>query len=174
MAKKKKKTFLKKGKDITKGIVPAVTETLTGCATFLGSKAATNKLGPKIKNEKIRKVLGPVKVLFGIGVRAVSDDPHVQAAGLGISISGADTSSDDFIPEDLKEKIGLGAADDSIDASASGEFDWDKAAEAAEKEVEEEEGDEEEDDISGAGNKRSSSEDEYEGAEKEADPISML
>ena len=125
MARKSK--ILRNFKEVKKTAIPvAVNSAITG-VSFLGAKAATNKLTPKITNTIIKKVVGPAKILLGIVMEAFIDEPHIAAIGRGLAVSGFDSSADDFIPDTIKTKIGLSGVGE-INANADNAFDWEAAA----------------------------------------------
>jgi len=150
MARKSK--ILRNFKEVKKNAVPVVINTAISGVSYLGAKAATNKLAPKIENENLRKIVGPAKIIVGMAIEAFVEQPNIAAIGRGISVSGFDTSASDFIPGEMKEKIGLGNADNAIDASPDDEFDWEKAAQEAEEEMQELQKPEEEDGVNGLDN----------------------
>jgi len=131
----KKSKILRNFKEVKKNAVPVlVNSSITG-VSYLGAKAATNKLAPKITNEKLRKVVGPAKIVLGMVVEAFVDQPNIAAIGRGIAVSGFDTTAEDFIPAETKEKIGLAGVSNSVNANADNQFDWEAAAREAEEEA---------------------------------------
>jgi len=131
-----KSRFLKPGKQVKKDIGKSFLNSAVSGGGFLGAKILTNKFGPKITNEKMRRVLGPVKYLLGTVGEAFSAQPQMAALCRGIAVSGIDTSADDFIPVDMKSKLalsGVGAATKEVDGGKG--FDWDAAMKKAEEEI---------------------------------------
>ena len=131
-----KSRFLKPGKQVKKDIGKSFLNSAVSGGGFLGAKILTNKFGPKIKNEKMRRVLGPVKYLLGTVGEAFSAQPQMAALCRGIAVSGIDTSADNFIPVDMKSKLalsGVGAATKEVDGGKG--FDWDAAMKKAEEEI---------------------------------------
>jgi len=131
-----KSRFLKPGKQVKKDIGKSFLNSAVSGGGFLGAKILTNKFGPKITNEKMRRVLGPVKYLLGTVGEAFSAQPQMAALCRGIAVSGIDTSADDFIPVDMKTKLalsGVGAATKEVDGGKG--FDWDAAMKKAEEEI---------------------------------------
>lgn len=147
MARKSK--ILRNFKEVKKNAVPVILNSAITGVSYLGAKAATNKLAPKIENEKLRKIVGPAKIIVGMAMEAFIEQPNIAAVGRGIAVSGFDTSANDFIPEEMKEKIGLGNVDNAIDASPTEEFDWAAAAREAEMEDNEAESDNEDAPVDG-------------------------
>lgn len=133
MARKSK--ILKPFKQVKKDAIPVMVNAAISGVSFLGAKAASNKLTPKITNEKMQKIVGPGKIIIGMAIEAFVDEPKIAAIGRGIAISGFDQSAQDFIPEATKEKIGLSGPEKPIDASADNSFDWEQAAREAEEEM---------------------------------------
>jgi len=131
----KKSRILRNFKEVKKNAVPVlINSSITG-VSYLGAKAATNKLAPKITNENLRKVVGPGKIVLGMVIEAFVDEPKIAAIGRGIAVSGFDTTAEDFIPADTKEKIGLAGASNGVNANANNQFDWEAAAREAEEEA---------------------------------------
>lgn len=131
-----KSRFLKPGKQVKKDIGKSFLNSAVSGGGFLGAKILTNKFGPKITNEKMRRVLGPVKYLLGTVGEAFSAQPQMAALCRGIAVSGIDTSADDFIPVDMKSKLalsGIGVAAKEVDGGKG--FDWDAAMKKAEEEI---------------------------------------
>ncbi len=133
MARKSK--LLKPMKQVKKDAIPVMVNAAISGVSFLGAKAASNKLTPKITNEKMQKVVGPAKIILGMAIEAFVDEPKIAAIGRGIAVSGFDTSAQDFIPAETKTKIGLSGADEKVDASPDNEFDWEAAAHEADEEM---------------------------------------
>ena len=131
-----KSRFLKPGKQVKKDIGKSFLNSAVSGGGFLGAKILTNKFGPKITNEKMRRVLGPVKYLLGTVGEAFSAQPQMAALCRGIAVSGIDTSADDFIPVNMKSKLalsGIGVAAKEVDGGKG--FDWDAAMKKAEEEI---------------------------------------
>ena len=147
MAKKLK--LIRSMKDVKKNVVPALTTTAAEAASFLGTKGGTtllmNTLEKKAKDAekfaKIKKVAGPVQFGLGFAVKLFANDPHVQAVGSGMCMAGVSTMADDFIPDDVKTKIGLSGlgATKVLDGSFQRDLDaeFQKMADEASAEVEE-------------------------------------
>ena len=126
---------LRNFKEVKKNAVPVIINSAITGVSFLGAKAATNKLADKIENENLRKIVGPAKVILGMAMEAFIEHPNIAAIGRGVAVSGFDTTANDLLPDSMKEKIGLGNTVNAIDASPNDEFDWEAAAQEAEEEM---------------------------------------
>lgn len=134
-----KSRFLKPVKQVKKEIGKTFLNSAVSGGGFLGAKILTNKFGPKITNEKLRRVLGPAKYLIGTVLEAFSAQPQMAALGRGIAVSGMDTSATDFIPADIQAKLSLNTPAITtdpllgLDVNGGKGFDWEKAAAEAER-----------------------------------------
>lgn len=140
-----KKRFLKPVKQVKKEIGTRFLNSAVSGGGFLVAKGVGNKISEKIENEKTKRVLGPAMFLLGTIGEAFIDQPQAAAACRGIAIHGVERSFDDFVPVDLKSKMGLGAANSASKTSNGKEidagkgFDWEEAAQKAQEELDAEE-----------------------------------
>lgn len=131
MAKKVK--LIRSMKDVKKNVVPALTTTAAEAAGFIGATSGGNliisalekKAKDPVKFAKTKKILGPIQFGLGFAVKLFGNEQHVQAVGSGMCMAGVSQMADDFIPDDVKTKMGLTGlgASKTIDASFNRDLD---------------------------------------------------
>jgi len=133
MATKKLKLF-KSMKEVKRDIVPVLTTTGARCGAFTGTKALCNFGASKIIEKKdpatvgtdtetfYEKAVGPAGFVIGTLITAFAAEPHVAAIGQGMAVAGWDKSTNDFISEEKRKKVFLGATD-NYPEKVNGQFD---------------------------------------------------
>lgn len=95
-------------------------------ASAVGANVVSNQLGARVPAIPL-KLHGPVLFAAGLAMEAFIENDYASSVGQGFQVAGVQKAANDFVPDVVKDKIGLsGLGEIAIDSTPES---WEELAE---------------------------------------------